>query len=452
MKKAAFFLVITTVLFACKPNVKLNVPANRGKAIFTTYLAVGNSLTAGYADGSLYREGQQNSYPQRLSEQFALVGGNNKFTQPLLPGQYGYPTAKLMLGYDSLCNGQVSLAPVNYTGAPDTAGSIENMSRSGPFNNFGIPGIRVSDYTVPGYAVLAKLEGAPYAYRMFSNVNSSPLKELQFTVNRLNPTFFTLWMGSNDVLQYALQGGVGNGNGTAVSYDGVYLPTDITPDSPFYKNYDSLVLTLIENGAKGALLNIPDITQIPFFNTIPYNGLSVSSGMADTLNKLYHGSTMLFHAGAGNRFVVQDHNGFTRQIDPQELILLSVPEDSMVCGGWGSIKPIPNKYVLTKEELQLIEAATTTFNGYIAAEAARRGLALVDMNSYLKTLASGISYNGATYNSQFVTGGAFSLDGIHLTQRGYAIVANYIITNINGYYKSSIPTIDVNKYKGVEFP
>jgi hypothetical protein len=43
---------------------------------------VGNSLTAGYADGGLYLEGQQNSYPSIIAKQMALVGGG-KFTQPL---------------------------------------------------------------------------------------------------------------------------------------------------------------------------------------------------------------------------------------------------------------------------------------------------------------------------------------------------------------------------------
>ena len=45
--------------------------ADKGKADFTRYVAVGNSLTAGYSDGALYRSGQQNSYPAMLAEQFS---------------------------------------------------------------------------------------------------------------------------------------------------------------------------------------------------------------------------------------------------------------------------------------------------------------------------------------------------------------------------------------------
>jgi hypothetical protein len=54
----------------------------KARADFTRYIAVGNSLTAGYADGGLYLEGQQNSYPSIIAKQMAAVGGG-KFTQPL---------------------------------------------------------------------------------------------------------------------------------------------------------------------------------------------------------------------------------------------------------------------------------------------------------------------------------------------------------------------------------
>ena len=53
-----------------------------GAVDFTTYVAVGNSLTAGFSDGGLYLEGQQNSYPNLLAQQFKFVGGGD-FAQPL---------------------------------------------------------------------------------------------------------------------------------------------------------------------------------------------------------------------------------------------------------------------------------------------------------------------------------------------------------------------------------
>ena len=74
------------------------------------------------------------------------------------------------------------------------------------------------------------------------------------------------------------------------------------------------------------------------------------------------------------------------------------------------------------------------------------------MNTYLGTIGSGITFNGVTYNAKYVTGGAFSLDGVHLTPRGYALVANQIISAINAKYGSTVHPIDVNQYNGILFP
>ncbi len=78
----------------------------------------------------------------------------------------------------------------------------------------------------------------------------------------------------------------------------------------------------------------------------------------------------------------------------------------------------------------------------------------MDANAKLKQLAadSGISWDGVKYTAKFVSGGAFSLDGVHLTGRGYGVIANEFITAINATYNSSLPLVDPNKYSGVTLP
>ena len=66
--------------------------------------------------------------------------------------------------------------------------------------------------------------------------------------------------------------------------------------------------------------------------------------------------------------------------------------------------------------------------------------------------ASGIQFDGVKYTAKFVTGGSFSLDGVHLTGRGYAIIANEFIKSINRTYGSTLPQVNVNSYSGVTFP
>lgn len=444
MKYSYLSAIAALSLFsACKPNIDAPLP-DKGSADFTTYVSVGNSLTAGYADGSLYRSGQINSYPAMLAGQFKMVGGG-EFKQPLLPGEAGWPALRRVLGYSTGCDGVTGLGPILYNAQIDTSGSINSIASQGPYNNVGIPGIRCIDYTLAGYAYAAyALGGIGYAYRFFpSPTTDKPLD----VATKLNPTFFTMWLGSNDVLGYATNGGEGNGSG------GTGL-TDISPVALFQSTYQTVVNTMVAKGAKGVLINIPDVTAIPYFTTVPAQGLALSrQGQADSLSAAYAPLGIKFNVGA-NYFIIQDPAapGGLRQIKSGEYILLTVPQDSIKCRGWGSVKPIPKKYVLDATEVVNVQAATKAFNDIIKAAADANGLAYVDANSYLKTLQSGIKFNGVTYTPTFVTGGAFSLDGVHLTQRGYALVANEIIRNINLKYNARISSVDVNHYNGVLFP
>ncbi len=458
MKKLYIIGAIACMFTACKPSVKVTKPVSPGTATFTNYMAVGNSLTAGFANNSLTISGQVNSYPARLFEQFSLIdgakGAKGPFIQPLLHGDDGYPTSKLILAITTnTCTGTSSMGPMTITGysqdAQDAA-YFQSGVNNNQVNNIGVPGIRIADYPVSGYAA-----GNPYAARFYHNPAGTPMDELQWTVNNLGPTFFTFWLGANDVLGYATAGGQGHGSDSASPIAGNYYnQSDITPTYVFEQLYDSALRIAISTGASGALINIPDITAIPFFTAIPSNGLFLlRQTQADSLNRYWRGQfpDISFHIG-NNQFIVQDNSGNVRQSVPGELILLTTPLNSLTCQGWGSYTAIPAQYVLTTDELQFIRTATARFNDFIQKESVRYNLAYVDMYTYLGTVATGIAYNGINYNADYVSGGAFSLDGVHLTPRGYALIANEIIRSINSKYKSTIPFTDVNKYAGIVFP
>src|SRR5690606_2197914 len=83
-----FSLICGFALIACEPEIDDIPSASKGEADFSTYVALGNSLTAGYADNALYLESQQNSYPAIMAGQFAEVGGG-AFLQPLVPAGNG---------------------------------------------------------------------------------------------------------------------------------------------------------------------------------------------------------------------------------------------------------------------------------------------------------------------------------------------------------------------------
>ena len=113
-----------------------------------------------------------------------------------------------------------------------------------------------------------------------------------------------------------------------------------------------------------------------------------------------------------------------------------------------------DKYVLTEKETAKVTKATAAYNTAIAALAAQYNIAFVDANAKMVELqqGSGIMFDGVKYTATFVTGGTFSLDGVHLTGRGYGVIANEFIKAINMKYKSNLPQVNPNSYSGVTFP
>lgn len=426
-------------LASCKPNLDTG-EASAGPLDLSSYVAVGNSLTAGFADGSLYLSGQQNSYPAILAQQFRMVGGGD-FKIPYLKNNYGFPYRKYELRITVPCSGPPALGPLLEDAAKQAASVAENEASvvlGGPYNNMGVPGIRAIDFLFPVYYQLN-----PYSKRFFSG---PALAE----INRAKATFFTAWIGNNDVLAYATNGGVGKGSG-----GGIADQNSISSIPLFSMAVDSVLNRMTAGGAKGAVINIPDVTSIPYFTTVPAMGLKVSADTAALLNAAYGALGMHFTAGY-NYWIIADTSipgpYKFRQMKSGELLLLTLPQDSLRCRGWGSLKPIPAQYVLDATEINNVKVATNAFNGLLKAAADARGLAYVDINTYFKSFQTGVTFNGVTYTTVFASGGTFSLDGIHLTPRGYAFAANEIIRTVNRYYKSSIPTVDVNRYDGVKFP
>lgn len=423
---------LLALLFACKPELD-DFSASNGDADFSNYISVGNSLTAGYADASLYRSAQINSYPNIMAQQFAKVGGGD-FVQPLLGGEYGILPGKKKLDYTvDYCTGLPSMGPV------DDIGDLDQIAPIGyTVNNLGVPGAKTFHLLAEGYGNPAGLPlglANPYYVRFATSANASVIGDAMAH----NATFFSLWIGNNDVLGYATTGGIGD---------------TITGQNSFAFFMDQLVAGLTLNGAKGVIANLPGITGAAFFSTIPYNGLVLTEqAQVDGLNAAYSPLGITFNLGQ-NPFIIADANapGGLRAMTAGELVLLTTPQDSLKCAGWGSMVPISDQYILTETEVNNINNAITSYNSTIQILATQYNLAFVDVNSYFTEVESGVIYDGESFSVEYVTGGVFSLDGIHLTQKGYALIANKFIEAINNTYNSTIPVVSVTEYPGIQFP
>lgn len=94
MKRIVYSLLALSLLLltTCREGFKndlANKPINAGEADFTTYVALGNSLTAGYQDGALFKSGQLNSYPAILAKQMEKARRKGEFKQPLMNDNLG---------------------------------------------------------------------------------------------------------------------------------------------------------------------------------------------------------------------------------------------------------------------------------------------------------------------------------------------------------------------------
>jgi len=483
-----------------------------GSANFSTFVSLGNSLTAGFTDNALFMAGQQNSFPNMLSAKFALAGGGT-FSQPLTNDNIG----GLLIGGNQLPGfnprlvfggaGPVPLSAVIGPVSPTTDIALNNPA--GPFNNMGVPGAKSFHLLAPGYGNLGNVSlglANPYFVRMTGSTPDASVLELAMGQS---PTFFTLWIGNNDVLGYALSGGDGTNPIT---------PSDGPPGVGFDQSYGALIATLTGGGAQGAVANIPDVTSIPHFTTVPHNPLDPTNpdfgpqiptlnGIFGQLNQVYAflqapERAIEFSSTAASEVVIRDETltdlsaqiagvlnasptfpafvqsfglpaeaaplvaallgntyGQTREATADDLFVL--PSSSIIgtvntesvgalmaqglsqeLAGQFSVEgitlPLADKWVLLPSEQAEIKTATDSFNATIASAASSAGLAFVDANTLMQTLANGgFTYGDYTLTANLVTGGAFSLDGVHPTARGYALIANEFMKAIDATYGSN---------------
>jgi hypothetical protein len=366
-----------------------------------------------------------------ISQQLAKVGGGN-FNQPLVDqssiGISSNLLSPLKLGYKTDCKGVTSLSPVRVASQGD--GSIFNQNIYSPnafFGNYGIPGLKLSE--------VFNASSNSFFARMASSSNASVLGDAFAS----QPTFFSLFLGLEEVLEYAKSGGT---------------IESMPPNILFASNYEQVLQIAIANGSKGVLATIPDVSEMPYFTTIPWNGLTLDAANNTTLNSIYNPLGYYFTVGS-NPFMIVDStaNAFAvRQILPTELLTLSLPLDSVKCNQMGVLFPIRDEFVLDAGELQYLQGVIAEYNQIIRDLAAEYNLAVVDVYEFSKNLKSGFVYNGVNMSSKFVSGGAYSLDGIHLNAKGNALLANEFIKSINLTYKSRIPLLNANAYDATLFP
>jgi hypothetical protein len=448
------------------PGAGTEVPVTSGTANFSKFVALGDSFTAGFSDQALFAKGQEGSTVSLLAKQFALAGGGS-FTNPLMVDNVG--------GFSSdgvqlenfpkrlffTLSGQV-IAPVSGISGTDISARL-----TGSFNNMGVPGANSSDMMEPTYGDSAdSLAVNPYYARFATSPGSTILKDALDQ----SPTFFSLWTG-DDVLGYAVKGGDST--------------DEITSTAQFNTDFNKVVTDMTANGAKGVIANIPDIMKLPYFTRVPHNPIPLNAAQKRALDSGFANynramtaavmarvitaeegerRTITWFVAPDNRILVEDEyltdlsaggNALPsyRQANPDDLIVL--PSQfflgTLVDGDETKVNGVSvglaDKWVVVPQETALVQAAREAFNVSIKATAEANGLAFVDVKGIFDQLLNGGVLDGNfVLTTEYVLGGAFSLDGLHPGPRGYALIANAFSRSINTTYGSTLPMIDLGLY------
>jgi len=361
-----------------------------GSTNFSSVVFMGDSLTAGYQNGSLLDYQQVNGYANVVATQ-----ANFRIKLPLIAP----PGAPAVLELTS-----IGPPPVITEASGTTIGRDD-------------PTIVPTDVAVPGAAVYDVLNtyATPTPTTAEEQITQLVLgfpgllqgtAYSQYSLGAiLKPTTVFLWIGNNDALGALIYGS----------------PVALTDINTFTAEYDQLIQALQTTGAHLIIANVPDVTLVPYMTP-----------------------------GAEVLAEVNEETGVP--IDELEVLLGIQPEDLVNPTAIDEIPGIladPSTGpltlgVFTPTDIQTIQSQVLAYNQVIASAASGAGATLVDIHSTFETAYNdGVTVNGYTANFTFL-GGLFALDGIHPTNTGYGVLANAFIDAINSDLNGTIKEADLS--------
>jgi len=436
-----------------------------GDADFSKMVAMGATMTAGYTDNALFQAGQMNSYPNIMAGVMAHAGGG-EFTQPYMSDNVG----GLLVGGQQIFGPRLFFNGAGPAPVPGTPSTEATNVMPGPYSNMAAPGVNAVHMLAPGYGSMAALmQGLanPYYVRMASSDGGSIIGDVMGQY----PTFITMLSGFSDALASATDGATSVGMGTQAEFQFALGTT---------------MGALGQLGVDGIISNIPDVTNNAFFNTVGHDVVPLDAATAGALNggfAQYNGALALV-AGFGiitqseaaartinfvegmNAVVIDDDDLTTIDLTPlgipltlpnmrhataDDKILLSTASIIGTAVGGnptmvnGLSVPLDDTRVLTANEVAEIQATITGYNGTISALASQSGWAMFDAHSFFEELNSvGVTSGEFHMTGDLVMGGFYSLDGIHPTARGNAVLANAMMEVIDAHYGSNLSDVAVD--------
>jgi lysophospholipase L1-like esterase len=394
MKKLAvawvrLVLLVSLFMLALPPVQGLAHPSKRADLL--RLVVVGDSLSAGFQNGSLLDTQQVNGYAALIAAQAGV-----ELPLPLIE-EPGIPNVLTLLNPGP--------PPVIVQEPGISSGRVDPTIQT---LNLAVPGANVQDALttrpdLPIDSLTDLVLGLPGLLpEIFFGAPGISMSQVEWA-KALFPTTILLWIGSNDAL------------GAAVAADASL----VTPVPVFEAAYEKVMARLAATGATLAVANIPDVTVIPFLTSAEDAAALIGAPLA------LIGPILGIDTGD---FLTPD----------------AFPMIEAILTGTMS-PPLPGTVVLTAEEVQTIRSSIEAFNAIIAAQAAAKGAVLVDIHALLDAAkASGIVVGGQRLTTAFLDG-LFSLDGVHPTNTGYTLIANEFIRALNTHFAAGIPPVSVHQ-------
>jgi lysophospholipase L1-like esterase len=357
---------------------------------FTTTVFLGDSLTAGYQSASLLDTAEVHGW----APLFAAQAGFG-ITQALI----AYPGAPATLLLKSVSPLVLTTAPGTTTGRDNPAAQVTDLAVPGAFLNDIANTVPLAQPTTGQEQINQLVLGFPGLGL------GQDYSQATFAV-QAKPTTIFVWAGNNDALVADLTG----------------TPASMTSVSDFTSQYAALIRQLSsQTSAHLVIGNIPDVTLVPYLQPAALILAEYSAATGYPVGTL----STLFGITAGDYVTPEGLAEITAILTGQQTT------------------PLSDAGVLTAAEVVTVQANVTAYNQVITAQAKIAGATVVDINALFNNLAAnGLTINGYTGTNAFL-GGFFSLDGIHPTNTGYAVVANTFIDAVNASSKTTIADVNL---------
>lgn len=371
-------------------------PAVRGADALdvTTFVVLGDGLTAGMRNSRLYAEAQEGSFPALAARQLQAL-----FPLPLIKGP----------GLGSL--------PGRSAGPVDLPRTLQTTVRAFP------PDLFIFNLSVPGFGPTETLRMRP-APPLIDKTNSTQTAanfilgfpslilnrdvpywtQLEYA-QQLHATVILVSLGFDRVFSAAVRGTTAELSGST---------------SAFASRYGEILQGLSGLHAQVIVTTIPSPTLTPFFATLE-QATRLVGVTPDVL-------AVLYGLDPGDRLTLPALFSIANQLLRRK------------------VEPLPAGSVLPAAQVADLEAAVSEWNREITAAAQAAGAHVFDLAAYL----DGVRQTGLLVAEQEITtdylGGFYSLDAVYPGPLGQAAISNAFLTFLDQSFGTDTPLLSLSDF------